>query len=435
MFLDRIDGGRQLASRLRAWRDTQPVVIGLPRGGVPVAAEVAVALGAPLDVIVAAKLGLPSQPELAVGAIGEDGVRMLNMGIIRAAGLTDRDMTLLEARAMDKLRASVTQLRAIRPPVPVRDQTVIIVDDGIATGATAAVACRVARARGAAQVILAAPVIAGDTVAALHREADEVVSVVAPQAMRAVGYWYEDFNPVTDEHVRAVLRLAAGQVTSRGPGRSDRPVVVDIGGVELDGRVQTSVDTSGIVVFAHGSGSSAHSPRNQHVADVLHRAGLGTLLFDLLTPAEAADRRNVFDVELLADRLMSATAWASDQPWGIDQPIGWFGASTGAAAALIAAADPRAPVSAIVSRGGRPDLAGPRLAAVRAPTMLIVGGADSEVLALNRSAQAQLTCASQLSVVPHATHLFTEPGTLDAAAVLARNWFITHLAVTLARAM
>ena len=160
---------------------------------------------------------------------------------------------------------------------------------------------------------------------------------------------------------------------------------------------------------------------------MLNEAGLGTLLFDLLTPEEEADRANVFDIELLAGRLTQVTAWLRDQPWARELRIGWFGASTGAGAALWAAAERDADVAAIVSRGGRPDLAGPRLAEVRAPTLLIVGGHDPVVLDLNRAAQARLRCPTELVVIPGATHLFEEPGTLAAAANAARDWFSRHL--------
>jgi putative phosphoribosyl transferase len=187
-----------------------------------------------------------------------------------------------------------------------------------------------------------------------------------------------------------------------------------------------------VVVFAHGSGSSRHSPRNRYVAQVLHRAGLGTLLFDLLTVEEETRRANVFDIELLAGRLGQAVGWVQRQP-GVDQlPVGLFGASTGAAAALWAATAPGVDVAAVVSRGGRPDLAGPRLAQVRAPTLLLVGSLDGAVLGMNRTAAARLTCTHRLTVVPGASHLFEEPGALDAAARLAAGWFTQHL--TTARA-
>jgi len=209
----------------------------------------------------------------------------------------------------------------------------------------------------------------------------------------------------------------------------DREVEVAAGPVRLGGRLTVPDDAVGVVVFAHGSGSSRHSPRNQYVASVLQDAGLGTLLLDLLTEAEAHDRAAVFDIELLARRLGDATAWLRTVPEATALPVGWFGASTGAGAALWAAAEPDADVAAIVSRGGRPDLAEPRLGAVRAPTLLVVGGEDHLVLDLNRRAQAQLRCECQLAVVPGASHLFEEPGTLQAAAELARGWFRQHLAV------
>jgi putative phosphoribosyl transferase len=197
------------------------------------------------------------------------------------------------------------------------------------------------------------------------------------------------------------------------------------GTTRLAGSLTMPAGAPGIVIFAHGSGSSRHSPRNRYVAAALAEAGLGTLLFDLLTPEEELDRANVFDIGLLADRLSQATAWLRAQHRSM--PVGYFGASTGAAAALWAAAEPGADIAAVVSRGGRPDLAGPRLAAVTAPTLLIVGGQDTSVLEENRGALAELSCDKDLSVVPGATHLFEEPGTLEAAAALARDWFLRYL--------
>jgi pimeloyl-ACP methyl ester carboxylesterase len=181
-------------------------------------------------------------------------------------------------------------------------------------------------------------------------------------------------------------------------------------------------------LFAHGSGSSRFSPRNNLVARALRQAGLATLLFDLLSEDEAQDRANVFDIALLGERLLAATAWARASAATRSLPLGYFGASTGAAAALMAAASLGDRIGAIVSRGGRPDLAGAALAKVTAPTLLIVGGDDVEVLALNRQALRALRCEKQLDVVPGATHLFEEPGTLEAVVELARRWFLGHLA-------
>lgn len=204
------------------------------------------------------------------------------------------------------------------------------------------------------------------------------------------------------------------------------PVVIPAGGVLLQGTLTLPPVPAGVVLFAHGSGSSRFSRRNQLVANALVAANIGTLLFDLLSEQEEASRRNVFDIELLAGRLGHAANWIAERPATADLHIGYFGASTGAAAALMAAADdPR--VHAVVSRGGRPDLAGDFLTRVTAPTLLIVGGADQGVLALNRDAYARLGGIKRLEIVPGATHLFEEPGTLESVAALARLWFLEHL--------
>jgi dienelactone hydrolase len=202
---------------------------------------------------------------------------------------------------------------------------------------------------------------------------------------------------------------------------------IDLPGVSLPGILAIPANTTGIVAFAHGSGSSRLSPRNAAVASHLNSAGLATLLFDLLTPGESADRANVFDIELLGGRLELVCRWLAARPETRGKPIGLFGASTGAAAALVAAAAQPDLVAAVVSRGGRPDLAGSALPRVEAPTLLIVGGLDTVVLDLNRRALAAMRGDHELTVVPGATHLFEEPGTLDQAAGLARDWFVTHL--------
>jgi pimeloyl-ACP methyl ester carboxylesterase len=198
--------------------------------------------------------------------------------------------------------------------------------------------------------------------------------------------------------------------------------------VGLAGTLHISRAAHAVVAFAHGSGSSRFSPRNRMVAEALNAKGFATLLFDLLTEDEEADRANVFDIPLLADRLTDAMRWLARDAWAGGVPLGLFGASTGAAAAIVAAANTGNAVGAIVSRGGRPDLAGAALARVRAPTLLIVGGEDHEVILLNRQAHARLACVKALEIVPGATHLFEEPGTLEQVAELAGDWFARHLA-------
>jgi putative phosphoribosyl transferase len=212
-----------------------------------------------------------------------------------------------------------------------------------------------------------------------------------------------------------------------GPPALDTEVVVDAGAVRLPGHLSVPARTPGVVVFAHGSGSSRHSPRNRFVAHDLNARGIGTLLVDLLTPTEEADRRNVFDIELLIRRLIGVSRWLAGRPETAAMRVGYFGASTGAAAALGTAAEAPSGIAAVVSRGGRPDLAGSRLQAVRAPTLLIVGGSDTPVLDLNRAAQRRMTCRTRLEVVPGATHLFEEPGALESVATLAGEWFSEYL--------
>lgn len=207
------------------------------------------------------------------------------------------------------------------------------------------------------------------------------------------------------------------------PPLRDEEVEVAAGPVVVAGHLTIPEHPSGIVVFAHGSGSSRFSARNIFVADVLNSSGIATLLFDLLTPDEERNRANVFDIELLAHRLVDVTHWLAGQPGTACLPVGYFGASTGAGAALAAATDPSVNITAVVSRGGRPDLAGECLTNVRAPTLLIVGGRDETVLELNQRAQAAIPCECELVVVPGATHLFEEPGTLEKVAALARDWF------------
>ncbi|MFD6278764.1 phosphoribosyltransferase family protein [Streptomyces sp. NPDC060209] len=418
LFTDRTDAGRRLAVALRHLERRDPVVLGLPRGGVPVAYEVAQALGSPLDVIVVRKLGVPYHPELGFGAIGEGGVRVISDEIVRHAGVREKDLVSVERAEEEELVRRAHAYREGRPRLALKGRAVVVVDDGVATGATARAACQVVRAQGAAHVVLAVPVASPDVAARLREDVDEVVCLSTPSLFSAVGEWYRDFSQTSDEEVVSLLERASTDVATA------EEVEVDAGGVPLSGDLVLPRDAGAVVVFAHGSGSSRHSPRNRSVATALNRAGLGTLLFDLLTPGEEVYRANVFDIGLLAGRLADTTGWLRRR---VSLPVGSFGASTGAAAALRAAAAADSGVGAVVSRGGRPDLAGADLSGVRAPTLLIVGGDDTTVIDLNRQAQAALHCENRLEIVPGATHLFEEPGALDRVADLARDWFTAHL--------
>ncbi len=449
IFADRVDAGKKLAARLNHLKNDSLVVLGLPRGGVPVAYQVARELDAPLDVIVVRKLGVPFQPELAMGSIGEGGVLIRNSEILRRTGVSEREFGAVEEKERIELDRRVQRFRANRPRIGLEGRTAVIIDDGIATGSTALAACQVARAQGAARVVLGVPVAPPDWKTHFDGYADELISLETPEPFWAIGQFYDNFNQTSDDEVLSCLershleRSAQSNTTMALVGDSpqatsdpdsfeisfDDEVELLVGPVHLGGHLTIPALARGVVIFAHGSGSSSHSPRNRYVAAVLNAAGLGTLLFDLLTLDEEHDRANVFDIDLLAERLVGATHWLHNQPQAGELSISYFGASTGAAAALMAAGARDVEIAAVVSRGGRPDLAGAHLADVRAPTLLIVGGDDKVVVELNRQAQTQLRCENRLAVIPGATHLFEEPGTLQAAAEAARDWFISHPAM------
>lgn len=429
MFQDRTDAGRQLAARLVGYPRPRPLVLGLPRGGVPVAAEVARELDADLDVLVVRKVGAPGNPEFALGAVGEDGALVIDHAARRDLHVSCEQVDEIADRELREVERRVQAYRGGSRRLGLSGRNVILVDDGLATGSTAAAAVRVARHRGAAHITVAVPVGSAPAVEWLTGICDDVVCLQTPDPFFAVGQHYAAFDQVADDEV---VRLLGAQPRSDDHHRTatcsvDADVEIPFATLSLRGRLTIPTSPHGVVLFAHGSGSSHLSPRNLSVAKVLQAVGLGTLLFDLLSPDEADSRTNVFDIELLAARLQGATEWLRARPEAAGLPIGYFGASTGAAAALVAAAQHPEGVAAVVSRGGRPDLAGDWLPKVEAPTLLIVGGHDHPVIDLNRDAQRRLRCVNLLEIVSGATHLFEEPGTLAQAARLAQSWFINHL--------
>ncbi len=467
VFRDREDAGRLLAEALKDYRGQPVVVLALPRGGVPVAYPVARVLDAPMDVFLVRKLGAPMHPELGMGAITEGGVRVLDSAIVRLVGATPGQLNRVIEREEAELRRRGERYRGGRPLPDVRGKVVVLVDDGIATGGTARAALRDLRQRGPARLVLATPVSARDARMALEAEADEVVCLETPSWFHAIGEWYEDFHQLVDEDVIAWLDAARREYAARhavvaenpgpapaaqgplattptaagpvgGPGPavpeppSARSMSFRVGNVSLEADVTVPGDARGVVLFAHGSGSSRRSTRNRAVANALADAGFATVLFDLLTPSEEATDvltgRLRFDIDLLTRRLIGVIDAASHHPDLGVLPIALFGASTGSAAALIAAAERPEQVRVVVSRGGRPDLGGDALLRVRAPVLLIVGGRDAPVLDLNRSALRALKSTSALAVVPGATHLFEEPGALEEVSRLAVAWLQRHLA-------
>ncbi|GDY29045.1 phosphoribosyltransferase family protein [Gandjariella thermophila] len=436
-FRDRRDAGRELAERLVHLRYQRPVVVGLPRGGVVVARQVAAGLGAPLDVVVVRRVAAARDPDAPVGAVGEGGVYVLNHDLLRQLRVSTAEVARAALRERSEVDRRAALFRSGRPGLDLRGRTVIVVDDGIVTGASVSTALRVVRAMGAHRVVLAVPVAATGVLELLAEEADEVVCLRAPRQVGSVAAWYREFGAVGDQRVVELLAQqppppGGGAETSRRPAVDERVEVPAGGHLRLPGHLAVPAGATGLVIFAHGSGSSRHSPRHRRLAAELHAAGLGTLLLDLLHASEEAAGQPVFDVPLLAARLAAATDLVSADGRLDDPPIGYFGFGTGAAAALWAAGRPDPRVRAVVCRGGRLDLADEHLDRVAAPTLLVVGGHDEPGLRRNRAGQRLLRCPNELVVVPGSGALFAEQGALDRVAELAAEWFLAHLPATAA---
>jgi len=414
IFKDRSEAGQALGKKLNSMGiGKDAYVFALPRGGVPVAWEVADRLRVPMDILLVKKIPHPSQEELAVGAISESGNIFWDEKIIEWLGLSKKALLNKAKDIHREIKEKLQKWRPGRVGLDVADKTAIIVDDGLATGATMKAAAQLLRNQGAAKIIVAAPVGPEESTEALKGFADEVIVLKQPVPFFSVGQWYEDFTQVSDEQVKEIL--------SHGILEDFESVVIPQGKVNVRGQLIIPQQPKALIIFAHGSGSNRKSPRQQKVSSSLNKLGFATLLFDLLTEEEAKNRRKVFDIRLLTERLLGATAWAVTVEELKDLPIGYFGASTGAAAALSAAAqEPR--VKSVVSRGGRPDLSVAKLMSVHQPVLLIVGGADTDVLELNQKAQAELP-NSEISVVLGAGHLFEEKGALDQVIELSSSWF------------
>lgn len=402
-FKNRTDAGRQLAEQLIDLPLIRPIVMALPRGGVPVALEVAHALRAPLDVLIVRKIGAPAHPEYGIGAVAEGGLSWIDSQAVYRIGATTGEIEKIAEAEAREVERRIRLYRGGRGLPSLRGRSVIVVDDGLATGVTARVACRLARERGAAHVILAAPACSSDSASQLRSEVDELICLEESGRFFAVGRFYDDFAQLSDEEVVTTLM----QVRF------------------WEGLAMPSA-AKGVVIFAHGSGSGRLSPRNQYVSRSLNESGFGTLVADLLTEEESLDRTKIFDIPLLAERLVAMTRWVQALPEAQGLPISYFGASTGAGAALWAAGELGSEISAVVSRGGRPDLALPRLKQVKASTLLIVGGHDQPIIEVNKEALRHLSTGN-LVVIPGASHLFKEPGTLEAVARHTISWLGRYL--------
>ncbi|MBW4706203.1 erythromycin esterase family protein [Roseobacter sp. YSTF-M11] len=419
-FADRKEAGQKLASELAGRKLDDPVIFALPRGGVPVAAEVARRLKAPLDLLLVRKIGTPGNPEVALGAIveGINAQVVINQDILQLSGA---DMDYLErsyAGALAELDRRKRRLIGDRDRLDPAGRTAIVVDDGLATGATMKAALIALRRNGAPMIIVALPVAPKKALAELNAYADEILCLNAATGFHGMGGFFRDFHQLSDAETVALLR----QCWKPEASVHTRKVVIPP--VGLVGALTIPKNPVGLVIFAHGSGSGS---RDRRVAGTLNERGCATLLFNLLTPDEAQVRRNLSDIALLAERLVGASMWAVSEPDLADLPLAIFGADTGAGAALVAAADLKDRVACVVSRGERPDLAGPALPRVNAPTLLVVGSRDHDVITLNEQALAAMRCTKKLQIVPRAGHLFEEPGTLDRVVEHAATWMTQYL--------
>jgi predicted phosphoribosyltransferase/dienelactone hydrolase len=414
-FKNRLEAAELMVTDLRRLHVKNPLVLAIPRGAVQMGAAIAHRLGGDFDIVLVHKISSVWTPELSLGAASEEGDLILshaaeNLGVAKA------DLDLAGQCEIKKLKKSRAFYSPFREPIDPRGRTVIIVDDGIATGATMKAAVTLIKRKKPVEIIVAAPVASVEAVRELEAMGVSVSVLHLTPEIEDPRQFYLDFHEADDQEVASILSHARGAIS------------ITEDDISLKANVVVPAPVRGIIIFAHGTGSGRRSPRNQYVASVLQRAGFATVLVDLLDEHECVDQRKIFDIELLTERLSLVTRWVASQRSLLDLPLGYFGASTGAAAALRAAARLSGHVEAVVSRGGRPDLAQEELGLVDAPTLLIVGGHDDFVLELNRRAFSELRCEKEIVVVAEATHLFEEPGALERVAELASEWFTEHLA-------
>ena len=414
LFRDRRDAGRELARLLGKLGIARPVVLGIPRGGVPIGAEIVRELGGELGVAVARKLGAPMQPELAIGAVTADGVAYINERIAAETGADDRYIDAEKARQAAEARRREEAFGGHRRP-NVAGRDVVIADDGIATGATAIAALRSMRAAGAARVILAVPVGPPHTIEALRSEADEVACAHEQADFFAIGQFYDDFRPTEDEEVIDLLR----ELGPRAPAASgDRRATVVRDGVSLAVQLMTPAGEGPwpAVVFVHGLGSGKDSPRNVVVAARLVDSGIAAALFDLSGHGESSEDPR--GEAAYPDDLAAVFGWAASQPELDGERIGVAGSSLGGVAAVEAVRRGLAEPRSLVLRA--PPLEPGALTGLTVPSLLLAGERDP---LLERIESAARDCpAATLSIVPGAGHLFEEPGTLEEATRRTVAW-------------
>ena len=421
-FPDRTVAGHRLAERVRAVAGAAPVVIALPGGGVAVGAELARVLHAPLDVAVVDRITLPDHPDVELGAVTEDGhvcyddAALARLRIPRSR-LSD---AVADARARAAHRREA--YRGSRAMPQLTDRDVVVVDDGAATGGTARAALRMVRRHRPARLVLALPVASAEAVESLRAEADRTVTLAVPDHFHSLDRWYRDFGEVAEGRVAALLAEHRDLGES---GDSRHRASVSAGGVELAGELVVPSVVRGTVVLASGHGRL--TPHNQAIGTVLRAAGYATLLLDLLTPTETGTDTVEVTPGMLGERLTAGVRWVRRTPPVADAPIALLGTGQAAPGALDAAGRQPGEVAAVVTHGGRVDLAGEALTRVRAPTLILVQGADSFVRELAEWTLGQLTAPTALEVVAGAEQLLHRPEEWRRVGVRAAEWFDRHL--------
>jgi predicted phosphoribosyltransferase/alpha-beta hydrolase superfamily lysophospholipase len=420
-----MDAGRQLAEAIKEVHPARPVVLGIPRGGVPVAAEVARAIGGELAVIVARKLGAPGNPELAIGATTAEGAYYLNQDTVAMVGATNAYIAAERERQEREAARREAMFDSHRRP-PLRDRTVILVDDGVATGATAIASVRAAKAAGAARVIIAIPVGPPHTIEELRQEGAEVVCLHQAPLFWAVGQYYDEFEQVPDEEVIRILRATA-PVAAGDPSRA---FTVDRDSVSLSGRLMTPSGDGpfAAVIFVHGLGSSKDSPRNVPIATALVDAGIATILFDLSGHGESTGAAGD-GIGAYVEDLRTVFEWAVQQTEIDPARIAVAGSSMGAVVAIEAASEGRIRPAGLVLRA--PPVERGQLHGLDVPALVLIGSHDP--LAPQVIAAARESRGLELSVVEGASHLFEEAGTLEEALRRTLAWLQEKLLTAPAR--
>lgn len=425
-FTDRSEAGRHLAERVRPYAVNDPIVLALPRGGVPVGAELAERLDADFDVLMVRKIGLPGHPETGVGAIAEDGQVIYDDRALARMRVPRQALSDTVASERDELDRRRQAYRGDRPSPRIAGRDCVVVDDGVATGGTARAALRMLRQAGPSRLVLAVPVAAPEALEALQEEADDVVVLSAPENFQAVGEWYRDFDQLSDGRVIQILsereRLPRGPDVSRG-------VRIRAGQVYLDGDLTMPTALRGAVVMAFGEGQA--DPRWRATASSLRRAGYATLLLDLLTGEERADDGaeggGETDTGVLGERLSAAVTWLRRATDAASEPLGLLGSGPAAPAALVTAGQRPEDVGAVVVHGGRVDRAEPHLSSVRAPTLVLLESGDSFVRELGEWTRGRLGGSSELRVVSGAEQLLRGDLGWRQVAVETLDWFDRYL--------